>query len=109
MTKTQLWAVGKSLLLEQGMAKGQCGTFVGKLVKDYGDAVVIDVLQAAVVERPADVASWLLAACKARARPRKPSAIAGDELLAESAQKAARIAARRAAVASNQVQEVIDV
>ena len=42
MTKAELWSSGKSLLSEAGMPSAQCGTFVGKLCKDYGDDVVIE-------------------------------------------------------------------
>ena len=66
MTKDELWAAGKSLLSTQGMPKEQCGAFVGRLVKDYGTEIVIDAVQAAVVERPADATSFLKAACMAR-------------------------------------------
>ncbi len=72
LTRQELWSLGKSLLSEQQMPAAQCGSFVGKLVKDYTDAVVIEVLRAAVVERPADAATWIVAACRQRAglRPR---------------------------------------
>lgn len=63
LTKMELWTAGKSLLAEQGMAKAQCGSFVGKLVKDYGDAAVIDAVRTAVVNRPADAAEYLKATC----------------------------------------------
>lgn len=66
LTKTELWRAGKSLLAEQGMPIAQCGTFVGKLVKDYGDDIVVEAVRSAVVQRPADVAEWLVKACKAR-------------------------------------------
>lgn len=64
LTKQELWSAGKSLLAEQGMAKAQCGTFVGKLVKDYGDEAVIDAVRSCVVKRPADAAQYLVATCK---------------------------------------------
>lgn len=63
MTKDELWSAGKSLLMAADMPKAQCGSFVGKLVKDYGDAVVIDAVRAAVVARPADPAEYLKATC----------------------------------------------
>lgn len=66
MTKDELWAAGKSLLQQSGMPGKQCGSFVGKLVKDYGSEIVIEAVQSAVVERPADPASFLKAACMAR-------------------------------------------
>jgi uncharacterized protein YdaU (DUF1376 family) len=64
LTKQELWSAGKSLLAEQGMPKAQCGTFVGKLVKDYRDEVVIDAVRSCVVKRPADAAQYLVATCK---------------------------------------------
>jgi hypothetical protein len=63
LTRQQLWRAGKSLLGEQGMAKAQCGTFVGKLVSDYGDEIVVEAVRSAVVQRPADAASYLKATC----------------------------------------------
>lgn len=63
MTKDELWSAGKSLLSASMPAK-QCGSFVGKLVKDYGDAIVIDAVRAAVVARPADPAEYLKATCQ---------------------------------------------
>lgn len=71
MTKKELWTAGKSLLREGGMQAEQCGSFVGKLVKDYGDAVVIDAVRIAVVEQPADPASFLKATCQRIAGERK--------------------------------------
>ena len=94
LTKAELWSAGKSLLESQGMPTKQCGTFVGKLVKDYGDEIVIDVVRSAVVERPADAASWLLGACKQRAgqRPRR-GAVSEAERAAVNAQANAEAAA----------------
>lgn len=63
LTKAELWSAGKSLLAEQGMPKAQCGSFVGKLCKDYGDEVVIDAVRATCVARPADAAEYLKALC----------------------------------------------
>lgn len=82
MSKDELWKAGKSLLAQSGMPAAQCGSFVGKLVKDYGDQIVIDAVRSAVVERPADAPSFLKAACQhaVGARPaagRKPSSHMG--------------------------------
>ena len=66
MAKDELWRAGKSLLEQAGMPKAQCGSFVGKLVKDYGDAVVVEAVRAAVVARPADPVSYLKATCQGR-------------------------------------------
>ncbi|MBV7428067.1 MULTISPECIES: DUF1376 domain-containing protein [unclassified Acidovorax] len=63
LTKQELWSAGKSLLSQAGMPEKQCGSFVGKLVKDYGNEIVLDTVRAAVVEQPADPAEWLKAAC----------------------------------------------
>lgn len=79
MTKDELWSAGKSLLMAADMPKAQCGSFVGKLVKDYTDAVVIEAVRAAVVARPADPAQYLKAACQRmagqRIAPNKQEAI----------------------------------
>jgi uncharacterized protein YdaU (DUF1376 family) len=63
MTKTELWRAGKSLLREQGMPRDQCGSFVGALVKQYGDAVVVEAVRAAVIAAPADAREYLKATC----------------------------------------------
>jgi len=63
LTRDELWAAGKSLLAQAGMPPAQCGSFVGKLVKDYGHAVVVDAVRAAVVARPADPVGYLKATC----------------------------------------------
>lgn len=99
LTKTELWRAGKSLLREQKMPEAQCGTFVGKLVKDYGDAVVLDAVRGAVVQRPADAASWLVATCKAaKGGPgAKPGQLTGEQQIAASLAKAQRIQAAMAA------------
>jgi hypothetical protein len=76
-----LWAAGKSLLTGAGMPKAQCGSFVGKLVKDYGDQIVVDAVRAAVVARPADPAEYLKATCMRaagqRANPARTGAHSG--------------------------------
>lgn len=64
MTKDELWTVGKSLLVQAGMPGAQCGSFVGKLVKDYGDVIVLDAVRITVVERPVDPASFMKATCQ---------------------------------------------
>jgi len=72
-TRAELWAAGKSLLAAQGMPKAQCGSFVGKLVKDHGEAVVIEAVRATVVKRPVDAAQFLVAACQTVVGNRKQS------------------------------------
>lgn len=74
MTKAELWAAGKSLLSNGGMPEAQCGAFVGKLCKDYGDQIVIDAVRETVVKQAGDPASYLKSACQRLAgeRPAKP-------------------------------------
>ncbi|MFZ3120062.1 MAG: YdaU family protein [Variovorax sp.] len=70
-TKAELWKAGKSLLSSAGMPDAQCGSFVGKLCKDYSDEVVVEAVRRAVVEQPADPASFLKATCQAAAGQRR--------------------------------------
>lgn len=72
MTKAELWSTGKSLLAEQGMPKAQCGSFVGKLVSDHGDAIVIEAVRTTCVAQPADAAQYLKATCLHLAGKRQP-------------------------------------
>lgn len=73
LNRTELWAAGKSLLAAQGMPKAQCGSFVGKLVKDHGESIVIEAVRTTVVKRPADAAQFLVATCQTLAGERKPT------------------------------------
>ena len=76
LTRVELWSAGKSLLREAGMPENQCGSFVGKLVSDYGDETVIEAVRIAVVNRPADPAEYLKATCmraKGERQSRRPS------------------------------------
>lgn len=63
MTKAELWKAGKSLLAAAGLPKAQCGSFVGKLVTDYGEHIVIEAVRATVVTQPADPTEYLKACC----------------------------------------------
>jgi uncharacterized protein YdaU (DUF1376 family) len=93
LTRQELWSAGKSLLLEQGMPKAQCGSFVGKLVSDYGEQAVIDAVRSAVSNRPADAVTYLKATCMRLKGDRKdpptvehnPRVDATQRLLAEQA------------------------
>lgn len=64
LTKAELWKAGKSLLRDQKMPEAQCGSFVGKLCKDYGDEIVIEAVRNTVVKQPADAASFLKSECQ---------------------------------------------
>ncbi len=72
LTKDELWKAGKSLLEQSGLPKSQCGSFVGKLVKDYGDLVVVEAVRSAVMVRPADPVEYLKATCMRSAGQRAP-------------------------------------
>ena len=72
LTKDELWTAGKSLLEQAGLPAKQCGSFVGKLVKDYGDQIVVDAVRAAVVARPADPVEYLKATCMRSVGQRAP-------------------------------------
>jgi hypothetical protein len=82
MTKDELWNSGKSLLIQAGMPKAQCGSFVGKLVKDYSADIVIEAVRAAIVERPADPASYLKKICQKRSgeRPNRQESLENANL-----------------------------
>lgn len=79
MDRDELWSVAKSLLSEQGMPAKQCGSFVGKLVKDYTAEVVVEVVRAAVVTRPVNVQEFLVGGCRTHrvGRPQRQSAMSG--------------------------------
>lgn len=72
MTRDELWTAGKSLLEQAGLPAKQCGSFVGKLVKDYGDLIVVDAVRSAVLARPADPVEYLKATCMRSVGQRAP-------------------------------------
>lgn len=72
MSKAELWSAGKSLLEAAGLPKNQCGSFVGKLVKDYGDSIVLDAVRSTVVTQPADPVEYLKAICQRSSGQRRP-------------------------------------
>lgn len=73
MAKNELWAAGKSLLVSAGLPEKQCGSFIGKLVKDFGDLIVVDAVRSAVVAQPANPIEYLQATCKALVGKREPN------------------------------------
>lgn len=89
LTKDELWSAGKSLLMGAGLPKAQCGSFVGRLVKDYGDGIVVDAVRAAVVARPADPVEYLKATCMraagTRVAPNRQVALEDTNLAAAAA------------------------
>src|SRR5574337_1058373 len=64
--KSDAWKGAKSLLNAHGMPKAQTGAYIAKLATEYGADTVLDVLEAAVLERPAEPDAWMRAACQRR-------------------------------------------
>lgn len=67
----ELWHAGKAILLADGVSKAVAGSFVGGLVQKFGRDIVVEVVRAAVVERPAGPKAWMQAACQTRAGIRR--------------------------------------
>lgn len=82
MTKEEMWSAGKALLESSGMAKSQCGAYIGKLVKDYGDELVSNAIQSAIANRPADPRGYLKAVCIGKQRKSGVKTVAGVEQFA---------------------------
>jgi uncharacterized protein YdaU (DUF1376 family) len=61
--KSELWAAARSLLQAQGLPAAQCGSFVGKLVKQHGNDVVLNAVRAAVAAQPQEAREYLTATC----------------------------------------------
>lgn len=70
----ELWDAGKALLMRASVPKQQAGAFIGGLIAKWNDRqMVIEVVRAAIVERPADPKGWMTAACQSRAGARRTS------------------------------------
>lgn len=64
----ELWDAGKALLMLANVPKSQAGSFIGGLIAKWKDRqMVIEVVRAAIVERPSDPKGWMTAACETRA------------------------------------------
>lgn len=61
--KQEIWDAGRSLLSASRMPAKQVGSFLGKLVTDYGSPIVLDAVRAGVLEQPADASEYLKACC----------------------------------------------
>lgn len=62
-----MWMSGKALIMSTDkVAVTTAGSFLGGLVKRYGNGIVHEVVEAAMVERPAEMRSWMTAACEDR-------------------------------------------
>ncbi len=60
------WLAGKEFLIQRGVAASTVGSFIGKLVSDHGKANVIEALQAAIVNEPADVKGYIVGALRGK-------------------------------------------
>lgn len=69
--KSDAWKGAKSLLNAHGMPMDQTGAYLGKLHADYGTDAFLEVIEAAIVERPSEPEAWLKAACQRRAGERQ--------------------------------------
>lgn len=72
MPRDELWRIGKSLLADAGMPAAQCGSYVGRMIKEFGEPVARDAIAAALVKRPADPAQYLMALCRRAVGLRAP-------------------------------------
>ena len=73
-TKDDFWSAGKSLLEQAGMPKAQCGAYIGRQVKVYGEETVCKAVREAIVTRPPDPAAYIAAICKNEKGRSKPKA-----------------------------------
>jgi hypothetical protein len=90
--KAELWRTGRDLLQTAGMAYDAAGSFLGKLVKDYGQVLVLDAVRDCTRLTPANPSEWLVARCQERR--------------ARSANSASAIEARNTRAASEWVKEM---
>lgn len=67
--KEEIWRTGKAVLIGQGVTKDAAGNFLGKLVKDFGQVLVLQAVRDCAATTPADAKSWLVARCQERRRP----------------------------------------
>jgi len=61
--KDELWSAGRSILEQAKVPARQVGSFLGGLVRDYGEQASLDAVRAAVRERPADPVGYMKATC----------------------------------------------
>lgn len=70
--KQEIWAIGRRVLRQGGMKESACGTFIGKLVKDYGEPIVLDAIRSAAFTQPASPVEYIKAACMRNSGQRQP-------------------------------------
>lgn len=67
LLKSVIFSAGVGLLAGQGIAQGSARSFLGRLIKNSSAKIVADCVNAACVENPIDVRSWLRQAVETRA------------------------------------------
>lgn len=64
--KEEIWKSGRALLEAQGVGKDAAGSFLGGLVKDYGQTLVLEAVRDCARVTPASAKEWLVARCQER-------------------------------------------
>lgn len=67
--KDEIWKTGRGLLEAEGKSREGAGSFLGKLVKDYGQVLVLAAVRDCVTVAPAKPSEWLVARCQERREP----------------------------------------
>lgn len=67
LSASDLWAAAVELLTSQSGSEATARTFIGGLRKQHGNEIADAVIQAAVLERPAEARAWMAKACITRA------------------------------------------
>jgi uncharacterized protein YdaU (DUF1376 family) len=64
--REEIWQTGKAILQGQGESREVAGSFLGKLVKDYGQKLVLQAIRDCSAVTPASAKEWLVARCQER-------------------------------------------
>lgn len=77
--KRELYEAGKSLLLLRGMPKAQCGSFITKLAKRFGQDTALTAVRSAVAAQPLEATEYLMGAClRLKGERQDPVTVASD-------------------------------
>ena len=64
--KDEIWKTGRELLEGKGESRAAAGSFLGGLVRDFGQKLVLDAVRDAAVSSPIEPKGWLTARCQER-------------------------------------------
>ena len=67
--KDEIWATGLALLEARGMTAEAGRPFLGRLVREYGQVLVLRAVRDCAMAKPVDPKAWLMARCQERRRP----------------------------------------